>query len=148
MSTLEYVSSPDSPRTTPAVPSTLRWAGAIIAVEGVVGLVYAVVLIIREAGGHHEDAISGYGTAGWFIVIFGGVLAGGLALIRGRRWGRGVGVIAQILLLPVAYALLTDSHLPYLGAPLAVVAIAVLILLFAPASLSWLNADSLPPDAK
>ncbi|MCF8609935.1 hypothetical protein L5G28_07125 [Gordonia sp. HY285] len=142
------MSSPDSERTTPAVPSTLRWAGWIITLQGVIGVVVAVVYVIREASGHHEDAISGYGSAVWFAVIGGGVLAGGIALIRGHRWGRGIGMMAQILLLPVAYALLTASHLPLLGAPVGIVALACLGLLFAPASLSWLNADSLPPDAR
>ncbi|MGO3328598.1 hypothetical protein [Gordonia sp. (in: high G+C Gram-positive bacteria)] len=142
------MSSPDSARTTPAVPSTLRWAGWIIALQGVIGIIVAVVYVVREAAGHHEEAISGYGSAIWFAVIGGGVFAGGIALTRGRRWGRGIGMMAQILLLPVAYALLTASHLPLLGAPVGIVALAVLGLLFAPASLSWLNADSLPPDAR
>ncbi|WP_132991978.1 hypothetical protein [Gordonia zhaorongruii] len=142
------MSSSESVRRAPDVPSTLRWAGRIIAVEGVIGLIVAVIYVVREAAGHHEAAISGYGSAVWFAVIGGAVLAGGVALTRGRRWGRAIGMMAQILLLPVAYALLTASGLPLLGAPVGIAALAVLALLFAPASLSWLNADSLPPDAR
>lgn len=129
------------------VPSTLRWAGWTIAVEGLAGIVVAIVYIVREASGHHEDSISGYGSAAWFGIIGGGVLAGGIALTRGRRWGRGVGLIAQILLIPVAYALLTSSGQPWIGGPLLVVVLATLVMLFAPASLAWLAGEDLPPDA-
>jgi len=129
------------------VPATLRWAGYVIALEGLAGLIVAIVYIVRQAAGHHEAAISGYGSAAWFIIIGGALVAGGLALTRGYRWGRAIGVIAQILLIPVAYALLTSSHLPVIGAPLLAVVLVVLALLFAPASLAWLAADDLPPDA-
>ncbi len=142
------MSSHDPETTTPVVPSTLRWAGRLIAAEGLLGLIVAVVYVVREASGHEEQAISGYGTAMWFAVIGGAVLAGGVGLTKGMRWGRAIGVMAQILLLPVAYALLTSSHLPAIGAPVAIVAIAVLGLLFAPTSLAWLNDEQLPPDAE
>lgn len=131
-----------------AVPQTLRAGGGVIAAQGVVGLAVAVYLVIRAAGGnHHEDFISGYGTALWFVLIGGGVLAGGIALYHGRRWGRAIGVITQILLIPVAWSLLTDSHQPLIGAPLLAVVVVVLGLLFAPVSLQYLAADALPPDA-
>ncbi|WP_026917184.1 hypothetical protein [Gordonia shandongensis] len=141
------MSSTESPQRPPAIPSTLRWAGYVTAAQGVVGLVVAAIYVIRELAGHHEDAISGYGSAVWFVVIGGGVLAGGIALIRGHRWGRGLSVIAQILLLPVAYTLITGSGLPAVGVPVAAVALGVLVLLFAPASMAWLNDEDLPPDA-
>ncbi|EGD55231.1 hypothetical protein [Gordonia neofelifaecis] len=141
------MSSSDPVRPALSVPSTLRWAGYVTAVQGAVGLIVAVVLVVREAAGHHEAAISGYGTAVWFTVIGGGVCAGGIALTRGRRWGRAVSLMAQILLLPVAYTLITGSGQAVFGVPVGVVALGVLVLLFAPASLTWLNADDLPPDA-
>ncbi len=103
--------------------------------------------MVRELAGHHEAAISGYGTAIWFAVIGGAVLAGGIALTHGKRWGRGISMMAQILLLPVSYSLITGSGLPWIGVPVGVLALGLLVLLFAPASLSWLEADDLPPDA-
>ena len=38
--------------------------------QGAAAIVVAVVLVIREAAGHKEAAISGYGTAAWFGIIF------------------------------------------------------------------------------
>ncbi|MFW0792383.1 hypothetical protein AAFP30_01090 [Gordonia sp. CPCC 205515] len=122
-------------------PSPVRIAGAVTALEGVIAIVVAVILAIREAAGHKEAAISGYGTAAWFGIIGAGVLVGGLALLTGRRWGRAIAVVAQILLLPVAYALLTDSHQPFIGVPLGIVALAVLVLIFSPASVRWLAGE-------
>ena len=108
----------------------------------------AIYLVMRAAGGnHHEDFISGYGTALWFVLIGGGVLAGGLAIYRGRRWGRAIGVITQILLAPVGWSLLTDSHLPVIGAPIMALVVVILGLIFAPVSQQYLAADSFPPDA-
>ena len=126
----------------------------IAALEGTLGLVMAVVLVVREAGGHHEAAISGYGTAAWFAVMGGAVAAAGWALWNGRRWGRGVAVFANLLLLGVAWYVFTSGQLRYAVA-VGLVAIAVLGLLFSPAVLGWLgqpdsaaNADKRGPDTR
>lgn len=125
----------------PRPPGPLRIAGAVTAVEGAIAVIAAIVLTIRELAGHHEAAVSGYGTAAWFGLIGLGVLSGGVALLLGHRWGRAICLVAQILLLPVAYALLTDSHQPLFGIPLAIAAVGVLVLLFSPASVRWLGGD-------
>lgn len=129
------------------MPARLRWAGYAVAVEGVAGLVTAIVLIIRAATGSGDQSIaSGYGTAGWFVIIFGGVFAGGIALTAGRRWGRGIAIIAQILLLPFSYALWQSGWAGF-AAPVAVLAVVILVLLFHPDTVRWLEEGDLPPDA-
>ncbi|MFT3900736.1 MAG: hypothetical protein QM728_10925 [Gordonia sp. (in: high G+C Gram-positive bacteria)] len=127
-------------------PTPVRWAGISIAIQGAVGLVAAAVLVVRALGGHHEDFASGYGLALWCALIGLAVLAGGLALLRGKRWGRGIGVVAELLLLPVAYALMTDSGRPHFGIPLAIWAFGTLVALFTAPALEWAAGD-LPPDA-
>ncbi len=124
----------------PPIPRPIRWAGTSIALQGAVGLIIAAILVIRALGGHHEDFASGYGLALWCSLIGLGVLAGGLALLGGKRWGRGIGVVAQLLLLPVAYALLTDSHQPALGVVLGFWALGTLAALFTSSSLAWASA--------
>ncbi|HNP56134.1 MAG TPA: hypothetical protein PK331_06755 [Gordonia sp. (in: high G+C Gram-positive bacteria)] len=129
-----------------SVPRSIRWAGFSVALQGGIGLLAAAILVIRALGGHHEDFASGYGLALWCALIGLGVLVGGIGLLRGKRWGRGIGVVAQLLLLPVAYALLTDSHQPFLGVPLGFWALGTLVALFSRDALEWAAGDP-PPDA-
>ena len=55
----------------------------------------------------------------WFAVAGGAVLAAGWALLTGRRWGRGLAVFAELLLLPVAWYLTVGSHRALFGVPVA-----------------------------
>ncbi|MET7769710.1 hypothetical protein [Nocardia sp. NPDC005366] len=120
------------------VPTTVRGAGALVAIEGAVAVATAVVLVVRGLLGHDQTQASGYGTAAWFGILGGAVLAAGIGLLLGQRWGRAIATIAQILLLPVTWSLLTDSHQPVLGALLGIVVVGALALLFAPASNLWM----------
>lgn len=117
----------------------------------------AVVLVVRAIAGADQRVVNGLGTALWFLVIGGVVLAAGRALVVGRRWGRGLAVFTQLLLLPVAWYLAVGSHRPAFGIPLAVVALTALLLLFSPAALRWVTGgdqrgpaslDSSGPDSR
>ena len=85
--------------------------------------------------------MSGFGNAAWFAIVGAALLAAGRALWTGRRWGRGVAVIAQLLLLPVTWYIAVGSHQWLYGIPIAVVALATLALLFSPSALQWLGAQ-------
>ncbi|MGY2006556.1 hypothetical protein ACW9HJ_02385 [Nocardia gipuzkoensis] len=124
-----------------AVPATVRAAGTLVTLEGVVAVVVAIVLVVRGLLGHDQSATSGYGTAAWFGILGGAVLAAGVGLLLGKRWGRAIAVIAQLLLLPVTWSLLTDSHQPVYGTLLGAAAVGALALLFAPPSTRWMAED-------
>ena len=130
----------------------MRRAGVVVALEGVAALVVAVVLVVLGfSGGNPRVA---FGTAGWFVLVGGGVLAAGLALWTGRRWGRGLAVLAQLLLLPVAWYMAVGSHRPEFGVPVALVALGALVLLFSPSALRWAagqdsaSSDNAGPDTR
>lgn len=78
------------------------------------------------------DIVNGLGTAGWFVLVGGAVLAAGCRLAVGKLWGRGLAVFAQLLLLPVAWYLIVGSHQPAIGIPVGIIALGVLVLLFSP----------------
>ncbi|MEV0359575.1 hypothetical protein AB0H71_26320 [Nocardia sp. NPDC050697] len=124
-----------------ATPNSVRGAGALVALEGAVAVVVVIVLVVRGLQGHDQSQASGYGTAAWFGILGGAVLAAGIALLAGQRWGRAIAVIAQVLLLPVTWSLLTDSHQPFYGALLGVVVVGALVLLFAPGTNRWMAAE-------
>jgi peptidoglycan/LPS O-acetylase OafA/YrhL len=126
--------------TVPA-PTAVRQAAVLVLLEGAAGLAAAVVLVVRGLMGADQHIVSGFGTAIWFLAIGGGVFAAGWALWTGRRWGRGIAVFAQLLLLPVTWYVAVGSHQWFYGIPVAVVALVALLLLFSPAALQWLAAD-------
>ncbi len=123
-------------------PASVRGAGLIVAVQGAAGLIVAAVLLFRAFGGADQRVVNGFGTAVWFTLAGGAVLAAGWALLVGRRWGRGLAVFAELLLLPVAWYLAVGSHRVLLGIPVGVMALTGLALLFSPAALRWVSGRS------
>jgi hypothetical protein len=123
-------------------PAAVRAAGAIVAVQGAAGLVLAVVLLIRGLVGADQRVVNGFGTAAWFALVGAAVLAAGCALVVGRRWGRGLAVFAELLLLPVAWYLAVGSHRLLLGIPVGIVALTALVLLFSPPAVRWISGGS------
>ncbi|OBH01124.1 MULTISPECIES: hypothetical protein [unclassified Mycobacterium] len=121
----------------PPPPAAVRVAGLLVAVQGVAALAVAVALVVRGIAGADQRVVNGLGTAVWFLLVGGVVLAAGRALARGRRWGRGLGIFTQLLLLPVAWYLAAGSHRPAVGVPVGILAAAVLVLLFSPPALRW-----------
>jgi hypothetical protein len=65
------------------------------------------------------------------------VLACGVGLLIGKRWARGPATAVQILLIGVSWYAIGPSSQPLLGAPVAVLCIAVLVLLFRGSSRAW-----------
>ena len=134
--------------------ATVRGAAAIVGAEGVAALAVAVILVIRGFAGADQRVVSGFGTAAWFAIAGGGVLAAGWALWTGRRWGRGPAVFAQLLLLPVSWYIAVGSHQWLYGIPIAIVAVLTLALLFSPSALQWAagqdaaSADNSGPDTR
>jgi peptidoglycan/LPS O-acetylase OafA/YrhL len=114
--------------------------------QGAAGLVVGAVLLVRGLGGADQHVVNGFGTAVWFVLAGGGVLAAGCALMAGRRWGRGPSVFAELLLLPVAWYLAVGSHRPLVGVPVAAMACTALALLFSPAGLRWVSVTAGPPE--
>ena len=120
----------------------MRQAAVVVALEGAALLLMAVVLVVRHLAGTVDPAwLSGYGTAGWFTIMGSAVLAAGWALWTGRRWGRGIAVFANLLLLPVAYYMTIGSGQWGLGVPVALVAVTALALLFSRATFEWVGQD-------
>jgi peptidoglycan/LPS O-acetylase OafA/YrhL len=138
-------------------PTTVRRAAVLVALEGIAGVLAAVVYVVSGVRGGDEPGLNLFGTAAYFVIIGGAVLAAGWALWTGRRWGRGVAVFAQLLLLPVAWYLAVGSGQWIYGIGLAVVALVTLVQLFSPSAVQWLStqdsdgaasADSSGPDTR
>ena len=123
-------------------PLTVRRAAALVGLQGAAGVVAAVVFVVRGLAGADRHIVDGFGNAMWFGLIGVAVLAAAWALWTGRRWGRGLAVFAQMLILPVSWYAGVGSHRWGYAVPVAAVSIVVLVLLFSPGTLRWLAGQS------
>lgn len=140
---------------TAVVPALVRRAAALVGLQGAVGVVAAVVFLIRSLAGADRHIVDGYGNAAWFGLFGVVLLLAAWALWTGRRWGRGIAIYAQMLLLPVSWYVGVGSHQWLYAAPLAVVSVAILVMLFSRSAIQWLtsrdvaaSAESSGPDTR
>ena len=130
-----------------AAPMTVRGAGALVTAQGLVGVGFAVALLVRAIEGASTPGNNVYGEAGYFAVIGAGVLAAGIGLALGKHWSRSPATVVQILLLGVSWYLIGPSGRPEYGIPVALLCVVVLFLLFTAKSRVWaLGLDDLDED--
>jgi hypothetical protein len=140
---------------TPVSPPSVRRAAALVGLQGAVGVVAAVVLLVRGFAGADQRVVNGFGTAGWFALIGAVLLTAAWALWTGRRWARGIAIYAQMLLLPVSWYVGVGSHRWIYAVPVALISVAILVLLFSRSTIDWLtsrpeseSADNSGPDTR
>ncbi|MFC2668036.1 MAG: hypothetical protein ACFN1A_03220 [Corynebacterium matruchotii] len=127
-------------------PAVVRWAAIIAIIQSAIGLGFAIILIVREATGQtdpnlvyesaHANRWVGYGTAVFFIIIFGAVAAGAMMMFTARRWGRGPVIMLELFLL-VAATYMFNAQQYSLSLATAASALLGLGLLFNPRAISW-----------
>lgn len=110
------------------VPAAVRVAGALTSAQALVGLAFAVALVLRSSDA--ENATGTLGEAAYFAVLSGGVLAAGIGLVLGRHWGRTPAIVVQLILLGVAWYAYGPSGQQLWGALLGLYAVVTLVLLF------------------
>ena len=111
-------------------PLTIVVAAALLTLEGLAGLAYAVLELgqIRMS-----RAAVGVGVA-TLMAVFGLVLLlVARGVFRGRRWSRGPAVVTQLILLPLAWSF-KGGATTWVSVVLAVVAITALVGLLHPRS--------------
>ena len=128
-------------------PPPVRRAAALVGLQGVVGVIAAVVFVVRGFTGADQRIVNGFGTGAWFALIGVALLAAAWALWTGRRWGRGIAIYAQMLLLPVSWYVGVGSHQWVYAVPVAAISVAILVLLFSRSALQWLTSGADPASA-
>ena len=119
------------------VPAPLLVAAAVVAVEGVLLIGYALVLLPAVRS---DRLAMGLTTPVFFIVYGAGLAACAWTLTRGRSWARAPVVLAQLIQIGVAWSFRGGaSTAAAIG--LAVLALVVLAGVFHPASLQALGDD-------
>ena len=124
------------PEETAAVPGQVRLAGALVCAQGLLGLGFAVALVVRAAGGAQRPG-EVLGEAGYFLLLSTAIIVVGAGLLGGRRWARSPAIVVQLLLLGVAWYTAVPSGRPEFGVPVALVCLVVGGLLLGQRARSW-----------
>lgn len=131
--------TPRSPDARTAIPTPVRIAGWIASAQGLAGVGFATYVVIHALTGFRDEDVAQnpYGLAAWFFIITGGVLAAGIGLLRGRRWGRGLVILAELLLIGVGWYATVPSGQPLWGIPVILVSVVGLVCLFHRDAMEW-----------
>lgn len=118
------------------VPRQVRIAGALVAVQALVALGFAIVIGVQAAElALPASAVLGETAA--FVVIGLALLGVGVGLATGRRGARTPAIVTQLLLLPVVYSLIGPSQQLVLGIATGVYVVATFLLLISEPSKLW-----------
>ncbi|MGB0101189.1 MAG: hypothetical protein WBP61_12995 [Nocardioides sp.] len=118
----------------PDNPAPLVVAASLVAVEGLLLLIYAVL----ELANLSTDRVAVALTTSTFFTVYGGVLlAGAWAITHGRSWARSPIVLAQLIQLGVAWSFRGGETTP-VAVALALSALVVLVGLLNPVSIEAL----------
>lgn len=117
-------------------PPTVRGAGVLVGLQGLVGVGFAVALVVRTLSG--SSAIGNlYGEAAYFAILGAAVIGCGVALALGKRGARSPTTVVEILLLGVAWYAAGPSGRPEYGVPVGVLCVVVLYLLYNANARKW-----------
>lgn len=121
-------------RLDPDTPTTVRAAGVLVGLQGLTGVVFAVVLLVGPGVLTTSDRL---GEAGFFAVMAAAVIGCGIALILGKRGARSPAVVIELLLVGIAGYATGPSGRPEYGIPVAALCVLVLYLLLNPRGRAW-----------
>jgi hypothetical protein len=114
----------------------VKLAGALVALEGLIGIGFGVYFVVR-ASFASLSLRAVLGESGTFVVLGALVVAIGVGLVRGQGWSRTPGILVQALLLPMAFSLLGPSGQVVIGALVVGYAVTTLTLLLGGPAKRW-----------
>jgi hypothetical protein len=117
-----------------STPSTVRAGGALIGLQGLGGLVFAVFVLVQPGVLRAADR---YGEAGFLALLAAAVIGLGVALVLGKRGARSPAVVVQLVLVGISGYAAVPSSRPELGIPFAALCVLVLYLLLNPRARDW-----------
>lgn len=118
------------------VPLAVRAAGGLVALQGLVSFVFAVLFLISGLSGGFLAKVA-FGVAGIFLVIAAAFAVPGVLLWLGRRGARNGAVFMQLLLLGGVWYHYSQSESVLIDVGLTLWGGAVLVLLFLAPSRAW-----------
>ena len=118
-------------------PRPVLVAGALVGLQGLAGLVFAVAVLVHALTAAGKLAGAEFGETGYFAVLSAAVLAVAYGQIRGRRWSRTPAAKQQLHQLRECRNVLGPSGQVLAGVLSAVFCLAVFVLLFTREARVW-----------
>ncbi|MEO7981520.1 MAG: hypothetical protein ABI807_11615 [Sporichthyaceae bacterium] len=122
------------------LPTALASCAALVGLESLGLLAAAVFYVVEVVVATEDDALRALVSAGLALVAAAGLGLVARGLRAGRRWARSPALVTNLLVLPVAVGLLQGGRW-YVGLPLLLLGLAVLVLLFLPSTAAALDED-------
>jgi hypothetical protein len=118
----------------------LRLCAALVGLQALGLAAVAVFYLVELLVATEDDVVRALVTTGLALAAAAGLGLVARGLLHGRRWARSPALVTNLLVVPVAIGLL-QGGVWYAGVPLLLWALAVLGLLFAPATAAALEDD-------
>ena len=127
-------------------PRSVLLSAGIAVAQSIAVIVFGIFLIVREVtGAENSSMVSdsgakgfvGLGTAIFLFIVFGFVIVGSWAFVKGKRWGRGAIVLVEFILAAIAFQMFSGGS-PILGSvTLASAAVVLYLLMAVPETARW-----------
>ena len=131
-------------------PQSVLVAAALAVVQSIAVICFGIFLIVREVTGAENGSMVsdsgsgsfvGLGTALFIFIVFGFVIVGAWAMVKGKRWGRGAIILVELILAASSFQMFSGGS-PILAVVTLLSAGAVIFLLmFVRASTEWAAAN-------
>ena len=79
----------------------------------------------------------GLGTAIFLFIVFGFVIIGSWAFVKGKRWGRGAIVLVEFILAAMAFQMFNGGAIALGIVTLASAAVVLYLMMAVPATAQW-----------
>ena len=137
-------------KTQQGAPQPVLVAAALAVVQSIAVICFGIFLIVREVTGAENGSMVsdsgsgsfvGLGTALFIFIVFGFVIVGAWAMVKGKRWGRGAIILVELILAASSFQMFSGGS-PILAVVTLLSAGAVIFLLmFVRASTEWAAAN-------
>ena len=127
-------------------PRPVLLAAGIAVVQSIAVIIFGIFLIVREmSGADNASMVSdsgaspfvGLGTAIFLFIVFGFVIIGSWAFVKGKRWGRGAIVLVEFILAAMAFQMFNGGAIALGIVTLASAAVVLYLMMAVPATAQW-----------
>ncbi|WP_345673887.1 hypothetical protein [Yinghuangia aomiensis] len=115
-----------------SLPASFRVATGIVALETVIGLGFALYLLLASVFGHPVHRDKGISEGAYLLVLGLGMLATVVGMVRGRRWSRSPAITINLIVLGIGYWMISGSGRWAVGAVIAAVGVGAIGILVRP----------------